>query len=95
MHPKLRSASGGPITFLGEVAHPGVIPYAPGITFTTALRLAGGPTALGAQVTVQRGNERFALPLWSIFHHEAPDPELAPGDVITIEQVEQVDVIED
>jgi len=91
MHPKLRSASGGPITFVGEVAHPGVVPYAPGITFTTALRLAGGPTALGAQVQVRRGNELFQLPLWSIFQHEAPDPELAPGDVITIEQIETIE----
>ena len=85
VHPRLRAASGGPITLAGEVAHPGAIPYAPGITFTTALRLAGGPTALGAHAHVRRGDLFFDLPLLAIIDHEAPDPELAPGDVITIQ----------
>jgi protein involved in polysaccharide export with SLBB domain len=86
LHPHLRAASGGPITFVGEVAHPGVIPYAPGITFTTALRLAGGPTGLASHVQVRRGTLFFDLPLWAIVDHEAPDPELAPGDVVTIQE---------
>jgi protein involved in polysaccharide export with SLBB domain len=85
LHPKLRAASGGPITLVGEVAHPGAIPYAPGITFTTALRLSGGPTALGAHAQVRRGSLFFDLPLAAIVDHAAPDPELAPGDVITIQ----------
>jgi len=88
LHPALRPASGGPITFVGEVAHPGVIPYAPGITFTTALRLAGGPTGLANTVQVRRGNRLFDLPLREIIDHQAPDPELAPGDVITFENLD-------
>lgn len=79
----MRSASGGPIEFVGAVANPGVIPYTPGITFTCALRLAGGPTAMAGRVALRRGEHVYVLPLRRIFDHTAPDPELAPGDIVT------------
>ena len=85
LHPDARLASGGPIEVRGAVANPGVIPYAPGITLTCALRLAGGPTALafghGQLIRRERG---FSLPVSAIVDGAAPDLELAPGDVVIL-----------
>ena len=85
LHPGMRSASGGPIELVGEVAQPGVIPYTPGITFTCALRLAGGPTAMADRALLHRGTRTFVLPLRRIVDHVFPDLELAPGDIVTIQ----------
>ncbi|MGE5182329.1 MAG: hypothetical protein ACM31C_09725, partial [Acidobacteriota bacterium] len=89
LHPSLRSASGGPVELFGELAHPGAIPYAPGITLTCALRLAGGTTRLAADVaTLERGDRRWLVPVREIVDGTAPDLELAPGDVVTINAIE-------
>lgn len=85
----MRSASGGPISFVGAVANPGAIPYTPGITFTCALRLAGGPTAMVAGAVLRRGEHVYSLPLRKIVEHAAPDPELAPGDIVTFRSFEE------
>ncbi len=86
LHPRVRSASGGPIELVGGVAHPGTIPYAPGITLRCALRLAGG-TIVGASETaeLQRLDGRhYTLPVRAIIDGTEPDLELAPGDVIDV-----------
>ncbi len=88
LHPSLRSASGGPIQLLGPIMHPGAIPYATGITLTSALRLAGGPTMLASdRATLDRDHRRWQLPIRAIIDGTSPDLELAPGDVVTIEEI--------
>ncbi len=87
LHPRLRSASGGPITLRGAVAHPGAIPYTPGLTLTSVLRLGGGPTSFANGAHVLRGRKVFGVPLHEIVDHAAPDPELAPGDIVTITSI--------
>lgn len=84
LHPRVRSASGGPVVMLGAVAHPGNVPYSPGMTLTLALRLAGGPTGFANHMRLERDRMVFTVPLRDVIDHEAPDPELAPGDVITV-----------
>ncbi len=92
LHPRLRSASGGPIAMLGAVERPGAVPYTPGITLTAALRLSGGPTALAHRwADVTRGDTAFRVPLAAVLAHEAPDPELAPGDIVVVESLRVVD----
>jgi protein involved in polysaccharide export with SLBB domain len=87
LHPRVRSASGGPVMLLGAVAHPGAVPYSSGMTFTLALRLAGGPTSFATRAMVKRGTLFFGLPLRDVIDHAAPDPELAPGDIVTLESI--------
>ena len=87
LHPRVRSASGGPVQMLGAVAHPGAVPYSPGMTLTLALRLAGGPTGFATRVMVKRDTLFFGVPLRDVVDHAAPDPELAPGDIVTLESV--------
>jgi protein involved in polysaccharide export with SLBB domain len=89
LHPHARSASGGPIEILGAVANPGVIPYSVGITLRTALRLAGGPTALAlGPGMLTRVDHEFVLPVRDIVAGAAPDLELAPGDRIVVAESE-------
>lgn len=89
LHPRMRAASGGPIELVGQVAHPGMIPYSRGLTLTTALRLAGGPTGRVNGAMLRRGSRLFGLPLAQIVNHEAPDLELAPGDIVIVEDNEK------
>jgi len=87
LHPRVRSASGGPVMLLGAVAHPGAVPYSLGITLTAALRLAGGPTALANRAVLRREGQTYVMPLFDLVNHETPDPELAPGDLVTLDEV--------
>jgi len=89
-HPSVRSASGGPIQLLGAVAHPGPVPYAPGITLTCALRLVGGPTmfASGLANLTRIRDGAYIVPLRQIIDGDAPDMELAPGDVIVVREIQ-------
>ncbi|MBV8757434.1 MAG: SLBB domain-containing protein [Deltaproteobacteria bacterium] len=86
LHPASRSATGGPVELLGAVAHPGAIPYAPGLTLRAALQLAGGATedARGT-ITVRRRGMLFRVDLRALLAGETPDPELGPGDSITVD----------
>ena len=94
LHPWFRSSSGGPIEVLGAVAQPGAVPYTPGITFGCALRLVGGPTAFArktARITRTEGEHTFAfrIPIADVIDGRAPDPELAPGDVVLVDGIDE------
>ena len=92
MHPLVRSASGGPVQVVGEVARPGEVPYAPGMTLSYAIEVAGGPTGMARErVRVVRdvnGRDKvFQLSLRKLIEHRTPDPELAPGDIVIVESI--------
>ena len=88
VHPFVRSASGGPIAVAGAVAEPAEIPYAPGLTLATALRLVGGPTGMaGRYVRLTREHALFWVELAPLIDHRIPDPELAPGDEVLVESL--------
>ena len=92
LHPALRSASGGPVEILGAVARPCAVPWSPGLTLRGALRFAGGPSALGMRhARITRGGLQFDVPVQAIVAGTAPDPELAPGDVVLVESARFVD----
>ena len=76
---------------LGAVAHPGPVPYAPGITLTCALRLVGGPTmfASGLANLKRIHDGPYILPVREIVDGTAPDLELAPGDVIVVRAIQE------
>ena len=85
LHPWARPASGGPIEVGGAIWEPGPLPYAPGITLSTVIRLAGGPTEMANRwIVVTRGSQSFRVPLDPLIDHHVPDPELAPGDIVTV-----------
>jgi protein involved in polysaccharide export with SLBB domain len=86
LHPASRSATGGPVEIVGAVAHPGAIPYTPGLSLRAALQLAGGatPDARGV-ITVRRTGAIFRVDLRALLAGTTPDPELGPGDQITVE----------
>lgn len=86
LHPASRSATGGPVAILGAVAHPGSVPYTPGLSLRAALQLAGGatPEARGV-ITVRRTRVLFRVELRALLAGTTPDPELGPGDSVTVE----------
>jgi len=86
LHPFSRPAAGGPVTISGAVSQPCSVPYTPGLTLRTALRLAGGLSALSMHdAMITRGGSRFEVPVGDIVAGLAPDLELAPGDQILVE----------
>ena len=93
LHPLVRSASGGPIQVFGEVARPGPVPYAPGMTLSYAIEVAGGPTGMARErVKVVREVTEdhdlvFHVSVHKLIEHRVPDPELAPGDIVIVESV--------
>jgi protein involved in polysaccharide export with SLBB domain len=92
LHPALRSASGGPVEITGAVERPCEVPWSPGLTLRGALRFAGGPSALGMRrARITRGSSQFVVPVQAIVAGTAPDPELAPGDVVIVESARFVD----
>ncbi len=70
-----------PIFVLGEVAKPGQYPYQPGMTFLTAVAIAGGFTYRGVQDygEVVRTNKGVA-----ISGRVSQNSFLAPGDVVRV-----------
>ena len=95
LHPTLRSASGGPILVIGAVARPCAVPYTPGLSLRTVLRMAGGPRHGSRRGRVTRtlaGREHvYAVPIDDILVGAAPDLELAPGDVVEVPDPVRVD----
>lgn len=92
LHPALRSASGGPVEIIGAVERPCAVPWSPGLTLRAALRFAGGPSELGMRdARITRGRTQFIVPVQDIVAGTAPDPELAPGDVVLVETARIVD----
>jgi protein involved in polysaccharide export with SLBB domain len=92
LHPAVRSASGGPVEITGAVERPCSVPWSPGLTLRAALRFAGGPSALAMRrARITRGNTQFVVPVQRIIAGSAPDPELAPGDVVFVDRALIVD----
>jgi protein involved in polysaccharide export with SLBB domain len=86
LHPAFRSASGGPVEIAGAVERPCAVPWSPGLTLRGALWFAGGPSELGMRdARITRGGMQFLVPVQDIVAGIAPDPELAPGDVVLVE----------
>jgi polysaccharide export outer membrane protein len=86
--------AGQPITILGQVEHPGVFPLFPREKLTEIITAAGGPTATARRWAKlsrrdDRGSPRvYRISLERIANGAAPDPELAPGDVVIVESVD-------
>jgi protein involved in polysaccharide export with SLBB domain len=92
LHPQMRPATGGPVAILGAVTRPCSVPYSPGLTLRTALRLAGGLSSLSMRdALITRGGARFEVPVGDIVAGVAPDLELAPGDQVLVESARIVD----
>jgi protein involved in polysaccharide export with SLBB domain len=77
----------------GDVAHPGLIELAPGMTVTQAVASAGGPLhGTGEYVSIQSvSGKRYKkgwLSLGFMSAQRIPDPVLQPDDVVEVRQGE-------
>ncbi|MEM6930018.1 MAG: SLBB domain-containing protein, partial [Myxococcota bacterium] len=70
----------------GEVAKPGQIAFAEGVTVSEAVMKAGGhsETARLAGAYVLRDGSRIPVNLRRILRGKADDPELRPGDQVMV-----------
>ncbi|MEM1416106.1 MAG: SLBB domain-containing protein [Myxococcota bacterium] len=78
------------VSVIGEVSSAGAFPYRPGLRLTRALAFAGGPTtdADRNDIVVVRGDHAspqvYQAHLDDLLQGDAPDPVLAPGDVVYV-----------
>lgn len=78
------------VSVLGEVQGAGVFPYQPGIRLTQALAMAGGMTrdANGGDIHIVRGPSTgprvYVAAVNYVVAGQAPDPVLAPGDIVYV-----------
>jgi len=88
LRPTVRWLIAGPVVVSlpegGEIT----VPYHPGLTVREALRLGGAARAMKARGALTRfeldATVDYALPIGRILRYEAPDPELAPGDRLSV-----------
>ena len=89
LRPTVRWLIAGPVIVSlpegGEVA----VPYHPGLTLRGALRIGGAAREMKARGSLTRfeleDTVDYTLPIGRILRYEAPDPELAPGDRISVQ----------
>jgi polysaccharide export outer membrane protein len=81
------------ILILGQVAHPGTLPFEQNMTIVQAITAAGGFTPLADQGRVRLtrrvrggGQRSYALPVDMISEGRATNVSLAPNDIIVVPQ---------
>jgi polysaccharide export outer membrane protein len=80
------------VEVIGEVARPGSLPLAPGMTLLRAIVLSGGFTAMAkkGEVTVRRkvkgGVRAASVSVEDIIANQIPDPPLQAGDSVYVPQ---------
>jgi len=80
------------ISVLGQVAHPGTVPYFPNMTIVDAIASAGGFTGVAAKNSVNLRRELTGkvemrtFPVADITEGRSPNVVILPGDVLVVEE---------
>ncbi len=80
------------ISVLGQVAHPGTVPYFPNMTIVDAIASAGGFTGVAAKNSVNLRRELTGkvemrtFPVADIAEGRSPNVVILPGDVLVVEE---------
>src|SRR5581483_7403943 len=80
------------ISVLGQVAHPGTVPYFPNMTIVDAIASAGGFTGVAAKNSVNLRREATGrvemrtFPVADITEGRSPNVMILPGDVLVVEE---------
>ena len=88
LRPTVRWLIAGPVVV--EIPGTGIVtvPYHPGLTVRGALRIGGAAREMKARGALTRfeleDTVDYTLPIGKILRYEAPDPELAPGDRLSV-----------
>ena len=89
LHPSEPTAATGSIALLGEIQRPGRLAFHPGMHLTDAITEAGGLTVMAWTTRLTRiehgVTQTYRINVRRIVDGHAPDPELAPGDVVLID----------
>ena len=74
------------VAVLGQITHPGMIRFHPGLTVIGAIVDAGGFTELAERhrIQIDRGHTRTHVSISEIVDGRAPDVALAPDDVVLV-----------
>jgi polysaccharide export outer membrane protein len=80
------------VSVLGQVAHPGAVPYFPNMTIVDAIASAGGFTGVAAKNSVNLRRETTGkvetrtFPVADITEGRSPNVTILPGDVLVVEE---------
>jgi protein involved in polysaccharide export with SLBB domain len=80
------------VSVLGQVTHPGPVPYFPNMTIVDAIASAGGFTGVAAKNSVNLRREvtgkveTRTLPVADITEGRSPNVVVLPGDVLVVEE---------